>query len=708
MPTSWLMRNRRPGLRVLTLPPARLPSPVAFPAPVAGMTAVSPLLERLRPRWPSASLSTYMVAVLLLATTPIAALMAFQLVDAAIDQRDGLAGRLEASAGTLASGVERELTSSIDTLAILSRAESLQHGDVEGFRRSLTERGLLRPSWTGAYLVDASGRALFDTAGAVGPPPAPPAGAVPAALDVRISGVLGDRLPGRHVTAVEVPVRLEGATRYRLGAWIDVAVWQTLLQQARGDVLGYTTLLDGGVRVIARTRAPGRFVGQRLRPDGVEAFTQRPEGFARFDSLEGEPVYAAWQRVPGSDWGVSVAADARPLDSGTRAAILTALGTVAACLLGSVTIALLVVRRVVQPLERLAREGVGPHPQRAPVREFALLNDALRQAARQDARARQRLRSKADEFQTLFESSPVGLAFAQDPQCHEVLHNAALTALVGEPDDDCEVLRDGVVLAPAEQPLQVTAARGEAVREQELEIRRAGRPPRFVIAQAVPLRDAGGRPRGALGALVDITERKHAEARLMEADERLRESQRLVDLAQEAGHVGFFHYRFAEGSLAWTAGQAMLFGIEEPPPGGSLQDWSERIDPADREHVEATLRRLFGAQEEHATLEFRVTLPDGAARWLSSRVLMSYGADGLPLQMVGITVDMTDQKEAERERAALVEREQAARREAERASRAKDEFLAMLGHELRNPMSAIGSAVELLGRAPPRNRAARG
>ena len=69
---------------------------------------------------------------------------------------------------------------------------------------------------------------------------------------------------------------------------------------------------------------------------------------------------------------------------------------------------------------------------------------------------------------------------------------------------------------------------------------------------------------------------------IVEDDQRLRESQRLVDLAQEAGHVGFFHYRFAEGSLAWTAGQAMLFGIEERPPGGSLQDWSERIDAADR------------------------------------------------------------------------------------------------------------------------------
>ena len=76
--------------------------------------------------------------------------------------------------------------------------------------------------------------------------------------------------------------------------------------------------------------------------------------------------------------------------------------------------------------------------------------------------------------------------------------------------------------------------------------------------------------------------------------------------------------------------------------------------------MEETLRRLFGARAEHATLEFRVTLPDGAARWLSSRVLMSYGPEGLPLQMIGITVDMTDQKEAERERAAMVEREQAA------------------------------------------------
>jgi signal transduction histidine kinase/ActR/RegA family two-component response regulator len=53
---------------------------------------------------------------------------------------------------------------------------------------------------------------------------------------------------------------------------------------------------------------------------------------------------------------------------------------------------------------------------------------------------------------------------------------------------------------------------------------------------------------------------------------------------------------------------------------------------------------------------------------------------------------------SEAERAALLERESAARAAAESANRAKDEFLAMLGHELRNPLSAISNAAQILAR----------
>jgi PAS domain S-box-containing protein len=68
--------------------------------------------------------------------------------------------------------------------------------------------------------------------------------------------------------------------------------------------------------------------------------------------------------------------------------------------------------------------------------------------------------------------------------------------------------------------------------------------------------------------------------------------------------------------------------------------------------------------------------------------------------------DITERKHAEHERAELLEREQALRVAAEAANRAKDDLLAMVGHELRNPMAPIASALELLatrtGSPPPR------
>jgi len=190
------------------------------------------------------------------------------------------------------------------------------------------------------------------------------------------------------------------------------------------------------------------------------------------------------------------------------------------------------------------------------------------------------------------------------------------------------------------------------------------------------------------------------EERLLATDQQLRESQRLMELAQEAGHVGFFHYTFAADRLVWTPGQCKLFGVQELPEG-TLRDWFERIDPEDRSRVVREFWTACALRRERETLEYCVARPDGSSRWLSSRIMLHFDAESRASQVTGMTVDMTEQKQSERERMQLTERALVARREAEQASRAKDEFLTMLSHELRNPLGAISSAIDVLEVADP-------
>jgi len=105
-------------------------------------------------------------------------------------------------------------------------------------------------------------------------------------------------------------------------------------------------------------------------------------------------------------------------------------------------------------------------------------------------------------------------------------------------------------------------------------------------------------------------------------------------------------------------------------------------------------QQLNGEGEAEAPwqAEFPLLRPDGSSirlAWtMSARI-----EGGL---RVGIAVDVSDRYELERRRHEVLEREQAARAAAERLSRTKDDFVAVLSHELRNPLNAIGGWVHLL------------
>ena len=86
----------------------------------------------------------------------------------------------------------------------------------------------------------------------------------------------------------------------------------------------------------------------------------------------------------------------------------------------------------------------------------------------------------------------------------------------------------------------------------------------------------------------------------------------------------------------------------------------------------------------------------GSVRWVRALGGTAYGADGAPTHFDGVTVDVSAQKKAAEEHRNVADRERVALLAAEEAVRAKDDFLAMLGHELRNPLAPIATAVHLL------------
>jgi PAS domain S-box-containing protein len=166
---------------------------------------------------------------------------------------------------------------------------------------------------------------------------------------------------------------------------------------------------------------------------------------------------------------------------------------------------------------------------------------------------------------------------------------------------------------------------------------------------------------------------------LQAADAALRESAERMSLGVQVAGLAVAEVDYEMQEMRLSPEAARLFGVGEDPITLSRAKFIAAVHPDDREEVSRRFwRRAEDQDADQAAIDYRVIWPDGRIKWVSQRHHLVQGSalERRARAMI-VALDATERKNAERR---------------------KDEFLATLAHELRNPLAPIRTGLQALGR----------